>query len=162
MSPKEEKVDLRILRTRRLLVQAMKELLEEKDLQSITISDIAEQAMINRATFYAHFADKYDLFAYIVQEFFKGILEAEVSDTAEFNRDNLQKLAVSVINAVSQLHGSCTPGPRDQVQPMIEALIKLHADNLSNLTPHPWYVFMNYSHPPLLQRLRALKRIGNA
>ena len=59
---KEEKVDLRILRTRRLLVQAMAELLEEKDLQSVTISDIAERAMINRATFYAHFADKYDLF----------------------------------------------------------------------------------------------------
>lgn len=117
---KEEKVDLRILRTRRLLVQAMAELLEEKDLQSVTISDIAERAMINRATFYAHFADKYDLFAYIVRDFFQGILEAEVSDTAEFNRDNLEKLTLSTISAVSQLHNNCTPGPRDQVQPMIE------------------------------------------
>jgi STE24 endopeptidase len=40
--------------------------------------------------------------------------------------------------------------------PLREALIKLHQKNLSNLTPHPWYVFFNYSHPPLLQRLRAL------
>ena len=117
---KEEKVDLRILRTRRLLVQAMTELLEEKDLQSITISDIAERAMINRATFYAHFADKYDLFATIVRDFFQGVLEAEVSNTAVFNRHNLEKLALSVINAVSQLQKRCTPGPRDQVQPMIE------------------------------------------
>jgi STE24 endopeptidase len=37
------------------------------------------------------------------------------------------------------------------------ALKKLSVDNLSNLTPHPAYVFMHYSHPPLLQRLRALK-----
>lgn len=40
--------------------------------------------------------------------------------------------------------------------PLSDALIRLHADNLSNLTPHPWYVFFNYSHPPLIQRLNAL------
>ena len=120
MLPKEEKVDLRILRTRRLVMQAMIELLEEKDLQSITITDIAERAMINRATFYAHFADKYDLFAYILRDFFQEILNSEVSDTAEFNRTNLEKLALSTINAVNQFHGSCMPGPRDQIQPMIE------------------------------------------
>ena len=39
---------------------------------------------------------------------------------------------------------------------LIEALKKLHAGNLSNLMPHPLYVFLNYSHPPLLQRLRAI------
>lgn len=40
---------------------------------------------------------------------------------------------------------------------MINALKKLSADNLSNLTPHPFYVFLNYSHPPVLQRINALK-----
>ena len=39
---------------------------------------------------------------------------------------------------------------------LIESLKKLSANNLSNLTPHPFYVFVNYSHPPLLQRIRAL------
>ncbi len=38
------------------------------------------------------------------------------------------------------------------------ALKKLSADNLSNLTPHPAHVFVHYSHPTLLQRLRALKQ----
>jgi STE24 endopeptidase len=42
-------------------------------------------------------------------------------------------------------------------QSMIDALKKLSADNLSNLTPHPFYVFLNYSHPPVLQRINALK-----
>jgi len=36
------------------------------------------------------------------------------------------------------------------------ALTRLAKDNLSNLTPHPFYVFLNYSHPPLLERVRAL------
>jgi STE24 endopeptidase len=37
------------------------------------------------------------------------------------------------------------------------ALKKLSVDNLSNLFPHPAYVFLHYSHPPLLQRLGALE-----
>jgi len=39
---------------------------------------------------------------------------------------------------------------------LVAALKKLSVDNLSNLTPHPFYVFLNYSHPPVLQRIRAL------
>jgi STE24 endopeptidase len=39
---------------------------------------------------------------------------------------------------------------------LAEALKKLSVDNLSNLTPHPAYVFVHYSHPTLLQRLKAL------
>ena len=45
-----------------------------------------------------------------------------------------------------------------QPQNLIEALKKLYADNLSNLMPHPFHVFLNYSHPPLLQRIRAILR----
>lgn len=36
------------------------------------------------------------------------------------------------------------------------ALKKLSVNNLSNLYPHPWYVFVHYSHPPLIKRLEAL------
>jgi len=43
-------------------------------------------------------------------------------------------------------------------QHLIEALKKLYAGNLSNLMPHPFYIFLNYSHPPLLQRIRAILR----
>lgn len=39
-----------------------------------------------------------------------------------------------------------------------EALKRLSVKNLSNLTPHPWYVFIHYSHPALLQRLAAIGR----
>lgn len=42
---------------------------------------------------------------------------------------------------------------------MINALKKLSKDNLSNLTPHPFYVFVNYSHPPVLERIKAIERV---
>lgn len=40
---------------------------------------------------------------------------------------------------------------------LVSALKKLSVDNLSNLNPHPAYVFFNYSHPPIHQRIKALK-----
>jgi STE24 endopeptidase len=43
-------------------------------------------------------------------------------------------------------------------QSMVDALKKLSVHNLSNLLPHPFYVFLNYSHPPVLQRIKALQR----
>jgi len=42
------------------------------------------------------------------------------------------------------------------------ALKKLSADNLANLTPHPFYVFLHYSHPPLVQRVAAMEKIEGA
>jgi len=45
---------------------------------------------------------------------------------------------------------------------LISALKKLSADNLSNLTPHPFYVFLNHSHPPLCQRVAALRELEAA
>jgi STE24 endopeptidase len=44
-------------------------------------------------------------------------------------------------------------------QPLQEALKKLSVSNLSNLRPHPLHVFINYSHPPLLQRLKHLEKL---
>lgn len=48
---------------------------------------------------------------------------------------------------------------RGKKEPMIDALKKLSKDNLSNLTPHDFYVFMHYSHPPVLNRIKAIREI---
>jgi STE24 endopeptidase len=42
---------------------------------------------------------------------------------------------------------------------LINSFRKLASDNLSNLNPHPFYVFMNYSHPPIVDRIRAIRRL---
>jgi len=51
---------------------------------------------------------------------------------------------------------AATGGPAD----MISALKRLARDSLSNLTPHPLAVFLHYSHPPMIERLAALRRLG--
>lgn len=43
---------------------------------------------------------------------------------------------------------------------LADALKKLSRNNLSNLTPHPLYVFLNYSHPPVLQRITRIREIS--
>ena len=45
-------------------------------------------------------------------------------------------------------------------QAMSDALLKLSRDNLSNLTPHPFYVFLNYTHPPVVERIGALGKLN--
>lgn len=54
--------------------------------------------------------------------------------------------------AADQFAAATTQDPAS----MISALKKLSVHNLSNLTPHPFYVFLNYSHPPVLQRIQIL------
>lgn len=45
---------------------------------------------------------------------------------------------------------------------MVASLRLLTSDNLSDLTPHPAYVFVNYSHPPLRERIEAIQKVGGS
>lgn len=56
-----ESSDPRVLRTRRLLEDALLSFAQEKPYTAVTVKDIAARATVNRATFYAHFTDKDDL-----------------------------------------------------------------------------------------------------
>lgn len=54
----EEPIDPRIVRSRRMLMEALSKLLNIKDFDSISIQEIADEATLNRATFYLHYPDK--------------------------------------------------------------------------------------------------------
>ena len=60
--------DLRYVRTNQMLCSAFIELLSKKKFESITINELCEKACIRRATFYTHFLDKYDFFAYFIRQ----------------------------------------------------------------------------------------------
>ncbi len=69
-------------------------------------------------------------------------------------------------NAVSRRHEYEADGyavkTHGKPESMILALKKLSAENLSNLTPHPFKVFLSYSHPPVLDRIRAIRNMEQA
>src|SRR5580698_8904350 len=71
-----ETVDPRIRRTRLLLQQALAKLLETKEFDKISVQDIAEAATVNRATFYDHYTDKFDLLECMVGTRFGELLAA--------------------------------------------------------------------------------------
>ncbi len=62
----DRRTDLRIIKTHKALVEAFMQLLEEKRFEDITVNELCERAMVRRATFYKHFADKYEFFAFVI------------------------------------------------------------------------------------------------
>jgi AcrR family transcriptional regulator len=68
--------DPRIRRTRHGLQEALRKLLEIRSFEQISVLEIAEQAQVNRATFYDHYPDKFALLESLVAARFYGLLEA--------------------------------------------------------------------------------------
>ncbi len=61
----EDHLDLRQRKTRKLLVEALAQLLVERPYQELSVVDICNRAMVHRTTFYAHFNDKQELLRYL-------------------------------------------------------------------------------------------------
>ncbi|MGB3715346.1 MAG: TetR/AcrR family transcriptional regulator [Candidatus Promineifilaceae bacterium] len=130
MMAEQKKTDKRIIRTRQWLSKAFLELLEEKGLQKMTVQDISERANVNRATFYAHYEDKYDLFNTIIDHSFQQKLASKIPAMAEFNLGNLRVLILAVFEYLGQLNAiyakaGLHPGPviETRVQYKINELI---------------------------------------
>jgi AcrR family transcriptional regulator len=115
----EEKLDPRVKRTRNLILTAFDELLPEKGFRSLTVQDIADKAEINRATFYAHFDDKYDLLDQSIRQTFRQELEKRTLNACHYTDENLRMLIVAVCEFVSHAHTHCTTA-----QPQFEALVE--------------------------------------
>lgn len=64
----EEKTDLRIRKTYKALCDAFVTILEKKRFDDLTVNELCDEAMIRRATFYKHFADKYDFFSFFIRQ----------------------------------------------------------------------------------------------
>ncbi len=79
--------DLRTIKTLRALKKAFLKLLEEKRFEEITVQQLCAEAEIRRATFYTHFADKYDFLAFFIQEirdeFSSNIAELAQTDNSD-------------------------------------------------------------------------------
>lgn len=125
----EENTDLRSMRTRKFIIDSFIELLEKKDFNSIKISDITSGAMINRATFYHHFFDKYDLLEKVIKEdLMKNVLK-ELSNNEEFNEEMLGSLFLSITKFHMSLSDRCQRSYQDMAV-NLEAILKKELEQI--------------------------------
>ncbi len=76
------RIDPWVIRTRKLLLDAFLSPMAEKSFDEITVQDIAARATVNRATFYAHFVDKYALVDELIREGFTQMLQQRMATRA--------------------------------------------------------------------------------
>ncbi len=105
----KQKVDPRVRRTRQLLQSALMELIQEKPVDSITVQDIAARADVNRATFYAHFEDKYALLDYAAREIFQARVDKRLPKNPALTHENLRLLILTVCDHMSEFINHCKP-----------------------------------------------------
>ncbi|MET1170558.1 TetR/AcrR family transcriptional regulator [Paenibacillus amylolyticus] len=114
--------DPRVIRTRQLILDAFINQLNIKNFNSITIQNITEQATINRATFYAHFQDKYALLEAFLADAFMEYVTKRVNPDARLSAETIQQLIFSLCDYHVSSNGCIKK--YETVAPIIEENIK--------------------------------------
>jgi AcrR family transcriptional regulator len=123
LSNPAEKLDPRVKRTRSLILKAFQGLLAEKGFESISVQDVTDKAGINRATFYAHFQDKFALLDYSIGQMFKQEIEKRTLNACHYSPDNLRNLILAVCDFLSNMHRECAQ-PHQQFESLVEGTVK--------------------------------------
>ena len=118
-----EKLDPRVKRTRTLLEQAFMDLIQEEGFQGVTVQDIAERAGVNRATFYAHFADKYALLDHRIRQGFLDEIDRRMLNACHLTLENLRSLIIAVCEYTRATNGHCKPA-QAQFESLVETQVK--------------------------------------
>ena len=105
--PEATRVDPRVRRTRKLLENALRDLMRERSFDEISVGDIALRATVNRATFYAHFEDKRHLASTMVSEEFHDALLEALAPPAPFEREGLTAFAAAAFEFMARIMGEC-------------------------------------------------------
>ena len=122
-----ETTDPRILRSRRMLMDALAKLLIKKELDGISVQEIADEATLNRATFYLHYADKNALLQAMTESRFRDLIERRSITFTDCN-GALRALALGVCDYLAESTGC--PGQlarrslEGSIIPVVEGMLK--------------------------------------
>lgn len=123
-----KQIDPRTLRTRKLIMEAFIQLSMKRDFNDITIKDITSGATVNRATFYNHFLDKYDLLEKVLSENMMKEVIQEVKTLEIINEASMQSIFLSIIQSHTSLSNQCSRS-YEAFTPQIEAIFKMELQN---------------------------------
>jgi AcrR family transcriptional regulator len=132
-----EITDPRVLRSRRMLMDALAKLLATKEFEHISVQEIADQATLNRATFYLHYQDKAALLQAMTESRFRELIDRR---GLSFNNCEgaLRAIALGVCDYLTEvtkcpIKGALIP-LEGSIIPVVEAMIK---DGLERHGPAP-------------------------
>lgn len=141
MTVETKKIDPRAARTRILIQEAFLSLASEKKFESITVKDIAERASVNRATFYAHYEDKYTLLNYLLSEAFSSSISSNLQSNLQLNDYTLKDLIMALCNYHEHINNHCKSVYKsislfmdNDIQDRLQELIVLMLTNTSSLS----------------------------
>lgn len=115
--------NLRNTQTKQSLINAFFSLASTKDFEKITIADITKGAQVNRATFYAHFKDKYDLMEYLMGDFASASIDNRTSGVVKFDEESIHQLVLAVWDFYQQPNIECRSSYGGLVLPQMKEKI---------------------------------------
>ena len=115
----ETKTDPRIRRTRKFIMDAFIDLSSKKEFKDITVKDITTEAMINRATFYYHFEDIYDLLEKVLSEVLLINLNRKNIEEKELNEEAITEMFVAITDFQQSLSNRCHRGYEETIARII-------------------------------------------
>jgi AcrR family transcriptional regulator len=121
----QSKTDPRVLRTRKLIMDSFIELSAKKDFKDITVKDITAEAMINRATFYYHFEDIYDLLEKALSEVLLVQLNYDNYQDDELNEETFVSIFIAVTNFQKSLANRCHSAYEDSIARIIREQLEI-------------------------------------
>lgn len=148
---KNKKMDRRVKKTRALIKDALVQLLAEKEFSSISITEIVHLSDLNRSTFYAHFQDKEDLLACLIDELVNGLIQS-IAGSPPILEESLKQKCSSSNQAAVQLFTYVADHAayfkvllKDQKVPQFTQQLSgdLHAFYVKELDRHPGQCLIN-------------------
>lgn len=119
------KTDLRVIRTRKLIMDSFIALSSKKEFKDITVKDITTEAMINRATFYYHFEDIYDLLEKVLSEVLLVNLNDDFLQHNELNEGAFLILFKAITNFQKSLSNRCHRGYEETIARIIREQLEI-------------------------------------
>ncbi|MBY9078580.1 TetR/AcrR family transcriptional regulator [Paenibacillus sp. HN-1] len=130
-------MNMRMTQTKQALINSFFQFVSIKDFEKITIADIAKGAQVNRATFYAHFNDKYELLDYIVGDSASTAILNRTKGEVKFDQENIAQLVLALCDFYQQPNIQCRSSYVALVVPQLKdkAVTELRAYLLKGLAP---------------------------
>lgn len=115
--------DPRFIRTRKLIIEAFIKLAMDRDFKDISIGDITKEATINRASFYYHFKDKFDLLEQVMNEMIQTHVIHSIHIGAIPDIDSIGNIFNSIVSFLLMINTQCKKN-YGEFKPIIEKILK--------------------------------------